>query len=150
MGGIYTDGLTTYIPLQESRNGTASVTVSQDRIRYGNVLIPSNIKSPQYVGNNYYPVSDYNIRFDIYADDWNIRASADLTLNIFSQSSIFENTTTQLKSVKTSIASAEQGISDNTSLINQTAEAIRTEVSGKVETINDDITKIEENVSSVT
>ena len=150
MGGIYANGLTTYIPLQESRNGTASITVSQDRIRYGNVLIPSNIKSPQYVGNNYYPVSNYNIRFDIYADDWNIRASADLTLNIFSQSSIFENTTTQLKSVKTSIADAEKGISANTSLINQTAEAIRTEVDEKVETINGNITKIEENVSSVT
>lgn len=150
MGGIYADGRTTYIPLEESRNGTASITVSPDSMSYSNVLIPSNIKSPQYVGNNYYPVSDYNIRFDIYADDWNIRASADLTLNIFSQSSIFENTTTQFKSVKTSITSAEQGISDNTSLINQTAEAIRTEVSKKVETINGNITRIEGNVSSVT
>lgn len=150
MGGIYANGVTTYISLQESRNGTASITVSRDRIAYGNVLIPSNIKSPQYVGNNYYPVSDYNIRFDIYADDWNIRASADLTLNIFSQSSIFENTTTQLKSVKTRIANAEQGIATNTSLITQTAEAIRTEVDEKVERINGDITTIEGNVSSVT
>ena len=125
---ITANGHATPAEIYQGLNGTCSIIVTDSFLSYSSTMIPNNVKSPQYVGNIYYPTSDYNVKFDIYADNWHIEASADLILNIFNQSSIFENTTTQLRSVKTDVQNIDGRVTMTESQIKQNTESIEAQV----------------------
>lgn len=113
------------VQLIEGGYGTARVTIDSSNIQYSSTeQIPSNIKSPAYEGGNFYPETKYSVEFNIsYAETW-IHASGNLMLNLFGQSSIFENTTSQLKSVKNSVKTINGDIYTMSSTISQTSEEI--------------------------
>lgn len=115
---------TTPIRLTDGGYGTARATVDSSLIQYGTEPIPSNIKSPAYEGSSSYPKTKYSVEFNVsYAETW-IHTSGNLMLNLFGQSSIFENTTSQLKSVKNSVETINGNIFTMSSTISQTSEEI--------------------------
>lgn len=115
---------TTPVQLVDGGYGTARATIDSSLIQYGTESIPSNIKSPSYEGSSSYPKTQYSVEFNVsYAETW-IHTSGNLMLNLFGQSSIFENTTSQLKSVKNSVETINGDIYTMSSTISQTSEEI--------------------------
>ena len=112
------------VQLVDGGYGTARATIDSSSIQYGTESIPSNIKSPSYEGSSSYPKTKYSVEFNVsYAETW-IHTSGNLMLNLFGQSSIFENTTSQLKSVKNSVETINGNIFTMSSTISQTSEEI--------------------------
>ena len=124
-------GDSTYSDVLENTGAmsTGRYIISSEHMHYGNDEVPESVKAPEYAGNDNYPITQYTLIFDVYADNWHITVTADLMMNIFAQSSVFENTAKQFLSVKKEIKTTVDGaVSTLTSKIEQTAENITSEV----------------------
>lgn len=134
-------------PINYSRvaNGTLQFQIDSTNIQYGTIQISDSVKSTSYTGSSYYPETTYSVNLEITAGDWKFNLRPQLNLNIFSESSIFENTVQQLTSIKQRVEVTEDGLEENKSQITQTAS----EINSKVEQINTSVDGIEEQVSQI-
>ena len=134
-------------PVNYSRaeNGTLQFQINSSNIQYGTIQISDSFKSPSYSGSSYYPETTYSVNLEITAGDWKFNLRPQLNLNIFSESSIFENTVQQLTSIKQRVEVTEDGLEENKSQITQTAS----EINSRVEQINTSVDGIEEQVSQI-
>lgn len=126
-------------------NGTLQFQIDSSNIQYGTIQISDSFKSPSYSGSSYYPETTYSVNLEITAGDWKFNLRPQLNLNIFSESSIFENTVQQLTSIKQRVEVTEDGLEENKSQITQTAS----EINSRVEQINTTVDGIEEEVSQI-
>ena len=134
-------------PVNYSRveNGTLQFQINSSNIQYGTIQISDSFKSPSYSGSSYYPETTYSVNLEITAGDWKFNLRPQLNLNIFSESSIFENTVQQLTSIKQRVEVTEDGLEENKSQITQTAS----EINSRVEQINTSVDGIKEQVSQI-
>lgn len=134
-------------PVNYSRveNGTLQFQINSSNIQYSTIQISDSFKSPSYSGSSYYPETTYSVNLEITAGDWKFNLRPQLNLNIFSESSIFENTVQQLTSIKQRVEVTEDGLEENKSQITQTAS----EINSRVEQINTSVDGIKEQVSQI-
>ena len=137
--------VSTALQYSNASNGTLQVSLNSSNIQYGDILVSDNIKAPNYSGSSYYPETTYGININVTAGDWNFTLQPQLNLNIFSESSIFENTIQQLTSVKERIQVTEEGVKENKSQITQTAD----QINSRVEQINTNVNGITEQISNI-
>lgn len=137
--------VSTALQYSNASNGTLQVSLNSSNIQYGDILVSDNIKAPNYSGSSYYPETTYGININVTAGDWNFTLQPQLNLNIFSESSIFENTVQQLTSVKERIQVTEEGVKENKSQITQTAD----QINSRVEQINTNVNGITEQISNI-
>lgn len=104
--------------------GTMDVSTTSDMQQDSNVKISDDIKSSSYRGSGYYPATSYEINFQITAGDTIMYLTGTFIVDINGSSSVFENTTKELLSVKTEIKTVGENVNTFTSEISQTAEQI--------------------------
>lgn len=105
-------------------SGTMDVYTTSDMQQDSNVKISDDIKSPSYRGSGYYPATSYEIKFQITAGETIMYLTGTFIVDINGSSSVFENTTKELLSVKTKIDTVDDNVTTITSQISQTAEDI--------------------------
>ena len=104
--------------------GTMDVHTTSDMQQDSNVKISDDIKSPSYRGSGYYPFTSYEIDFWITAGSTTMHLTGTFIVDINGSSSVFENTTKELLSVKTDIETVGDNVNTLTSQISQTAKDI--------------------------
>ena len=105
-------------------DGTMDVQTTSDMQQDSDVKISDDIKSPSYRGSGYYPATSYGIDFQITAGDTIMYLTGTFIVDINGSSSVFENTTKELLSVKTDISTVGENVTTLTNQISQTAENI--------------------------
>lgn len=104
--------------------GTMDVYTTSDMQQDSNVKISDAIKSSSYRGSGYYPLTSYDIDFWITAGNTSMHLTGTFIVDINGSSSVFENTTKELLSVKTDIETVGGNVNTLTSQISQTAKDI--------------------------
>lgn len=123
-------------------SGTMDVHTTSDMQQDSNVKISDDIKSPSYRGSGYYPATSYGIDFWITAGDTSMRLTGTFIVDINGSSSVFENTTKELLSVKTDIKTVGKNVTTLTSEISQTA--------GQITALTKRVTANETSIASIT
>lgn len=130
-------------------DGTMDVQTTSDMQQDSDVKISDDIKSPSYRGSGYYPLTSYGIDFQITAGSTIMYLTGTFIVDINGSSSVFENTTKELLSVKTDIETVDGNLNELTSEISQTAGSITLLVE-RVETNEDSIDGIKRDYATKT
>lgn len=123
-------------------DGTMDVHTTSDMQQDSNVKISDDIKSSSYRGSGYYPATSYEINFQITAGETIMYLTGTFIVDINGSSSVFENTTKELLSVKTDIETVGDNVNTLTSKVSQTAE--------KIELLTERVTANETSIASIT
>lgn len=123
-------------------DGTMDVQTTSDMQQDSDVKISDDIKSPSYRGSGYYPLTSYEINFQITAGDTIMYLTGTFIVDINGSSSVFENTTKELLSVKTDISTVGENVTTLTSQISQTA--------GQITALTKRVTANETSIASIT
>ena len=123
-------------------DGTMDVHTTSDMQQDSNVKISDDIKSSSYRGSGYYPLTSYDIDFWITAGSTSMRLTGTFIVDINGSSSVFENTTKELLSVKTEIDTVGGEVTTLTSTISQTA--------GQITALTKRVTANETSIASIT
>ena len=130
-------------------DGTMDVQTTSDMQQDSDVKISDAIKSPSYRGSGYYPLTSYGIDFQITAGSTIMYLTGTFIVDINGSSSVFENTTKELLSVKTEIETVGGNLNELTSEISQTTGSITLLVK-RVETNEDSIDGIRRDYATKT